>query len=570
MIVGFVLVSSIAVAQVSAASAALRSAHLGDPAELDVVVGSDDRPLSVIGRFAGSGNAERSVRAFVDAHASFFGVSGPIRDGQLVLTGEDVVDENLSVAYFDQVVGGLRIWDAEVTASFWNNGDIHSINGILYAAEYRAATPPAASLDEVLAIVTHDLGISVEAASFAPQAVDGMTRFVRDDGFWAERGYNIRREAVEWRAWMPEGDVRIDETLGVVVDMFSHEDYGYDGVTTACNVRRPNYPRDVNGLATSLNTQSGTQVSGLTCGGDDWFGTCYWHLKRQPAGLSHPIARVDDANGSEQEIVQACTSGATPSFTDTGGDYMREQTAFWSSHAMRGFILQNVWANITPNRTANVDSHHDDEIFGGPCGAWSDIFTAIYMPTACSGQGDQWMHEYGHYVVWSYDDVSNECIAGSNEGNPLDETLANCFAMVTATDDSSISPDYGALASLANQGPAPHTTAGTIQILQVNCAVDEHFIGRPFEQAVWEILFNRNCSNGTCSSTSGFGNQLWVGESQEAVIDHVGTALGSALKVLGPNITFAQVRAQFVSRVRTDSGNTIGDRVLAVFSHHSI
>ena len=68
--------------------------------------------------------------------------------------------------------------------------------------------------------------------------------------------------------------------------------------------------------------------------------------------------------------------------------------------------------------------------------------------------------------------------------------------------------------------------------------------------------------------TSGHGNRIWVGESRENVIRHVGAALGFALKVLGQNITHSQVAAQMIIKIQLDSGSETAKRAKAVFIHH--
>ena len=537
----------------------LRPMHVGSEAELDVVLGADGRAITILGRFPmqpSSGSGSRVV-AFADAQQSLLGLSGTPNEGQLILKSE-VLDRELIIAHFDQSLAGLRIWDAEVTATFFLNGQLHSLNGQLLLDRSRSVAAAPFAVEDVLAIIQRDLGILESGSTFVADSRNDLARATRSDGAWIERGYDATADAVIWRAWLPAGDVRVDEETGTVISWFSHERQGYDDVTTGCTVRHPDFPRDVNGRASSLDTQSGFESQIITCGGDSWFGQCYWQMKLQNGGISHPLARVDDANGGEQEIVQPCVSSA-PMFTDTGGDYQREQTAYWSLERSRAFMVQNVFSQVAPDRTSNVDAHHDNDA-ATDCAKFDGWWVAINLSTSCSGRASYWMHEYGHYVVWAYNELSAVCEAG-DQGGAINETLANCFAMITMVDETQVTPDYGAVADLVSSDVQPHRT-GQTPSSGFSCTSELHSVGRAFEQAVWELLYNRNCStSSTCSDTTAFGNDIWIGEGQEAVITHVGAALGAALKNLGENVTFAQVRAQFVSRVLADSGTAVRDRV---------
>jgi hypothetical protein len=188
------------------------------------------------------------------------------------------------------------------------------------------------------------------------------------------------------------------------------------------------------------------------------------------------------------------------------------------------------------------------------------------------------MHEYGHYVVWTYGDsligsgLSSNCIQGIDEGDAAHETLGNVFGGLFAVSSKTINPKYGAYTGLV-AAPPPHTDAASLIVHDVFCTsnqMDPHNKARAFEQAVWELLFNLDATVDAATSTSGPGDRIWVGASREDVVRHVGTALGFALKVLGENITHQQIAAQMIVKIRLDSGSAIANRAKAVFVHHGI
>jgi hypothetical protein len=274
-------------------------------------------------------------------------------------------------------------------------------------------------------------------------------------------------------------------------------------------------------------------------------------------------------NGGEREVIQSCSASNRPSFLGTSGDSLREQGAFYAANQMRGFIEQNVWDSVDPNRDSNVDIHMDDP--DPPTASFDNFWTSIEVNQSF-GQLESIMHEYGHYVVWTYDDVSQECDPGTDEGDSLDETLANVFAELYARDSPDIDPTYGAIGGFAfGNGPAAHTNANSLITQNVQCAqANDVLDGQAFQQAVWELLFNRDCDLGTCASTSGTGTRIWEDTSREQIIKNVGAALGFALRSLGENITHSQVRAQMIRKIRSDSGDSAADRAREVFRHHGI
>lgn len=572
-------------AQRAAVRTLLSAEHRGTAPQLDAVVDGAGRMISAIGVFDLGLDAkasweplriEAAVAGYVAAHAGVLGgATAPKGSAAAELRVREVapVDDKVHVAYIDQAIAGLRVWDSDLSAAFWSTGDLQGFHGPVRFARADLRHPAAMEIADVLAIA--DPGAA--ASDFAAQDANGFVRYTRKDGAWIERGWSPSTGSVSWRLWLPSGDIRVDEPTRAIEQVYSHTDPGFDGVAGDCTVRHPNFPRDANGLTRTLASTSGTRIETLQCGGDDWFGTCYWHLKRQRSGLEHPIARVEDVDGAEQEVALSCASSVVPPFENSNGDAMREQTAFWAVHQMRGFNVQNTWGHVAPNREDdNLDAHHDDDSDATleQLAFFDGFFTQIRATTEMSARPDVWMHEYGHYVVFTYDDVSNLCISSSDHGDALDETLGDVFGMIMATDETQIHPDYGALDGFAHgQAPSPHVVAGDRLSLSVNCSVDHHLIGRAFEQAIWEILFNRNCSTRACSSTDDFasdGVRLWGGRNQEAVIELVGAALGSALKTLGQNITFQQVRAAFIAKVLADTDAATAAAVGAVFAHHGM
>ncbi len=400
----------------------------------------------------------------------------------------------------------------------------------------------------------------------------GRNEWRRKDGAAIVAGWSRQHKGPIWRAWLPEEIIWIDDKSGAIVRRDSQREYGPKRL---CIVRHRDWPRVADGRAKSLaEASTGTEVAAIPCEADEWFGTCYWHLQRRGIG------RIQDEseNGAEAEDRQACSSNNRPRFTATNGDALREQGAFYVASQMRHFINENVWRQVAPNRDSSVNIHLDDNTVldadENPAAFFRDDIVSMSIHAhQGSGQQQVLMHEYGHYVVWTYDDVSNNCVQGSDEGDAIDETLANVFAGLYALASGDIKPQYGAYSGLG--APTPHTNAASILQHDVNCSEvislnDPHFQGQAYEQAVWEIVFNRDCTIDNCTDMSGHGNRIWVGVSREDVIRHVGAALGFSLKVLGQNITHSQVAAQMLVKIQLDSGSATKNRAKSVFRHHGV
>jgi hypothetical protein len=551
----------------------------------EVVYGANGAAISVIGNydvgldetsFQKPESVAKALRGFVIKNRDLYKLKAG-DDVKFAVRAVRLLADGTGVAEVDQYMGALRVLDSEVTAALTASGTLESINGTPFVNRNPGAQT-LLGIDRAITVLVKDARDAGPAATAALGEMGAFkpntpNKWRRGDGATIEAGWSVRHNAVVWRAFLPRAVIWIDDANGIIVRRESQEDAWGDSEVRRANVRHRDWPRGDDGRATSLNEIPGfppvTLVEQLRVGGDEWWGTCFWHLKRQPFGFPHGIARIQDEIGGEQEVSQPCSSGIRPSFTRSNGDALREQGAFYIASQMRHFIDQNVWSQAAPNRDSNIDFHMDDA--GVPTAVFNNFFTSI-RANPSFGQQDVLMHEFGHYVVWTYDDVSGNCDPGRDEGDSIDETLANVFGQLFAADDPEIDPTYGALEGFAlNNGPAPHTNTSSSITQNITCATANNPAdGQAFQQAIWELMFNRDCTSDTCTSASGVGNTIWVGESQEAVITHVGAALGRALQVLGQNITHSQIRAQIILKIRTDSGNATANRARAVFEHHGI
>ncbi len=513
------------------------------------------------------------LAAFVAANATSLGYDDGFAP-TLTVVSVKPIDDALTSVHFDQWVEGLRVVDSEVTAGFFVDGALQSVNG-LFAA--RGEIADALSVDD-LAQRLRTSGIDVPKAL----VFDGQ-RYVAD-GYTLERGYCALAQASVWQVTTPTDVVTVDEPSATVVDVTSLSVQLYNDVTKPCSVlRREVSIISIAGVSTVTSLlETGTNVSQpMTCGGDSWpLDSCYWYLKRQPSGFAHPIAQVQDANGAEQEVPQACSSSAPLVFGGSNGDFLREQVAFVAEGNMREHTRQLTWSQVAPEREANVQITVDDTsvttaLFNR---VLTDIFCNNLTPRLGGGTFDSCTydvlaHEYGHYVVWSYGDVSSTCTPGIDEGSSLNETLANVIGEMDYLDfylDAGKAVQYGAVTDFAqSNGPSPHTTAGTIINAAPSCPqLNDPTDGMGFKQAFWELLYNANCSTAACSLTTPFRNDIWIGQNPVQVRARMGAALAFGLDLLGANITRTQLVVAMRNRIATLDGTATANRMRAVFTHH--
>ncbi|HEV2841661.1 MAG TPA: hypothetical protein VGW39_10080 [Chthoniobacterales bacterium] len=574
-------------------------ASMADNLETKVIKDPQGAALSVVGHYdvglekgAGLWSSSRAPAPVVAAAITKFILDDRKRSGlsdddnlRLVVKSVDRVDNHTVVAQVHQYVGELRVIDSDVTAVFTEDGFLESLNGGIVPNRSPQAQA-ALKVDRVLEILKSD------AKTKAMGDLDGFqeageNEWRRKDGAAIVVGWSRKYKAPTWKASLPEEIIWIDDKGGPIVRRESHRLFG---PTTGCNVRHREWPRSDNGKATSLAEKSsasdgqlsGTMISRITCEANESSGMCHWRLQRQPGGFKHPIDRIQDEDGGEKQWSQGCGSSSTPSFTAQNGDALREQGAFYVANQMRFYINENVWTQVAPHRDANVDIHLDDDTVvdssGGPS-AFFDGFTTSIHAHSSRGWQQVMMHEYGHYVVWTYGDIGSltglslNCEQGVDEGRAIHETLANVFAALYARDSSDIKPQYQAYSGLV-AAPAPHTDAESLLMHDVFCTDnqgDPHEKAEAFEQAVWELLFNRDCTVDTCTSGMGVnGGTIWHNASNNAIYRHVGAALGSALRDLGENITHSQVALMMVVKIQKDSGIEAANRAKSVFVHHGV
>ncbi|MCP4500736.1 MAG: hypothetical protein GY822_12315 [Deltaproteobacteria bacterium] len=578
---------------------------------------ADGKAVSVLGRFDLSldrngfqkkGRIEQALKRFVEESREDFG----LLEGESVkfrVQETVILNDETFVVHFDQMVGGLRVIDQPLSAVFSSDGALIALNGAIisdHASNGRSsmARPSMADIDVQSALDEH---CGHEHASFFDEHdrdfhIVGENLYRRNDNAELEAGWSMQIQGVVWQARLPDKEFVIDDASGLVILGGSNE----NELTTTCNVRTRPLPTATGGRVSSIRPATGTVNTNLTCRGfvSNFFtNTCTWELRREEGISVHDVDHVLDGNGGETTDVQSCASTSAPNFWD-----IREEVAFHTESQMRLFIQQNVWDNNSAVRSANVQIETDNTTtatarFSPFCATTGVCPELICNPNAAAGvdgacSSDVLAHEFGHYVHWSLGHQGDQtCKSGVNEGGSLNETLANSFAMLVWLDDPrSSNMEYNAAnGAIGGNIPPPHTNSfsggkggfggfvfsdGSENTTGANPAscnggnngngFGDPIPGLHFNQVLWEVMFNRDCSWQWCPTNAGFaqGAGIFLNENQEQVLNRVGDALGWAVKSTSSFVSHQTIIDMFIIRLHSNSGLGVAQRAGDVFEHH--
>jgi hypothetical protein len=566
-------------------TADLLAADLTRGEVFEVLKAPDGRVSMVIGRFDVGLDAETSrqddraleaLSGFVGAHEAYQRITPRWR-----VASSQPIDGEFYILHLDQYVDDVRVVDADQTAVFFRDGALQSLNG-------RLVSPSSPG--------PRDIGVDRAIEIFRSERVVGTDlRLVFDGRAWVDGEYTLEEVYSDllggfaWQYRHRGQEALLDQQTASVVSV----DNGEEQLLGLCNVAHRDWPRDGSGYATLLNESSNNVMQTAQCEASESLlgNTCTFRLQLEPFGSSHQIERVEDVDGAEAEVVQSCAT-TTAQFPGTNGDAVREQGAFLVQEQMRYYTTQNCWLNTAPDTEYDVQIHVDDAALTVAPAAFNQYYSVNGAEIHCNPAQpildsnnvivgyrngctqDVISHEYGHYVVSTYGDFSNLCSVGVDEGDSLDEAIANAFASLTWRDGYLTKARYGAFQGFAFNNGSVHTTSASTRPVACLTGNDPRD-GIPFLQAFWELSYNRNCSTAACTANSLFNtsavSSIWSGLNEDDVLWRLGRALAHSISVNPTNgTTFAMVRAQIRARIVTDTNLATANRAQAVFSHHGL
>lgn len=238
-----------------------------------------------------------------------------------------------------------------------------------------------------------------------------------------------------------------------------------------------------------------------------------------------------------------------------------------------------MWNIISREQQANVQINIQNNACGDAPACWNRFNTDIYLDAEymTRGRGIQLLlHEYGHYVNWTYGSFSDWCWPGSDEGDAIHETFADLAGLLFIARGSEIASTYNQAGLVVSQFPGRHRDGSpTIVYDPENCNVapyNEHNVGKGLEQAFWEVLWNQDCATGdACASgLSTFGDDIFLGAYNDrgTVNNIVAEATARTLQATGSDVTFDEIVHTMCVRVGSLTDAATRARFEAVMIHH--
>jgi hypothetical protein len=411
----------------------------------------------------------------------------------------------------------------------------------------------------------------IEAAAIVGLAIElegGDARFVR--------GIDPVTESLSWQYEFSGGSGLIDEETEIVVRNASS-----DGavVSRSCGISYRDLVRDGSGRVTDISKRSPTVYTTYEiCEGDTHFFDDNCDFKLRDMAHNQALEQIDDAadgpgaNIAQDYIINVPCSTVNPNFNSTNSNDAEQREAYVALKQVARTARQKFFSQYTPQSNKSVELHTDYD--GGQLSnaRYDDFFEEIYFFNDSVAPHIVW-HEYGHHVANMYGNMSNNCTAFTDEGDSIDEAVGAATAMtVLATGTTSV---YGAAVSLGIGLYGPHSSSnGPLVYGASACNGTPHSAARPFAQAYWEVLSNRDCLlNGCPESTAMFINSassLIPNATQTAHQDEVARSLAYALSATPASTTYASVVAFMNARWVLALTGPQAAKLRAVFTHHGI
>jgi hypothetical protein len=502
-----------------------------------------------------------AVRRFVLKNDALFFRSPPTDEMALWSSNEPRTDG--TVTFFDivQSTAGIEWIDSSIVLQLDNeSAHLLSISGDIRISSFSPIVVHELTRDDVAAIV--DLTADYER---------GEARL--------KRGIDPFSESVVWRFEHRGGTGTLDEETQLVTAS-SPTDSATKHRTCAITAR--DLTRDSSGRVDNISTVSTTTyVANEACEGDEHFFGSNCDFKLRDMAYNQPIEQIDDAADGPGANVALdyirdlpCTT-VTPSFASTNINDMEQREAYVALKQAQRFARQKFFLPVPPQSVESIEFHTDydtdSSVFGNA--SYNDFFVEMYFENGMVSPVVVW-HEYGHHVANMYGDLSNLCADFIDEGDSIDEAIG--AAMVATVLAVGTTSTYGAAVALGVGLADVHHDGVSIRVFGIGSCdpANPHRGARPFAQAYWEVMSNRNCSNNSCSKVQtafiNTASSLIPGRNQVVHQDEVARSLAFALSATPANTTYSSIVSFMNSRWLQVMTAPQAGALRAVFTHHGI
>lgn len=481
------------------------------------------------------------VHAFVKSFSAAYGISAQRETGWIQPISVHQATDSARVLTFEQYAAGLRVRGRQGTAVFDFDGNL-----VALIARFDDWAP--------LDAVAQDENIVVGVV--AAENTDGVTS--------AERVYDSDADAVVWEVTVGDSVFVVDEASLMVVHQYSHvSDYAIDDAWMYVK----NYTQDLN----DATIQPPYTTKSAYTGYNDFFGNCTWNLSYSTS--SHSLSQL--VSDVYSEATESIPCGSTPTFNAISGTHFIQQTGYFFTKLARNYFVTHMWSGgYPPQRTADVTVHVDaaSTACTGAAACFYGSSTDVYVEEGTTTDWQIFVHEYAHYLSWTYNGFSSNCIFNADEGVSLNEAVSKSMELVIASQPYHNAEYYENFRGIATQSSTSNTIVAHIQNgdnrqYQDRCP-SKYAHASPFTQAIWELLHNLDCGAVTCTSTTDWGNAIWIGATTATVADQVSEALAYAMSVTSTSVSYRGFITQMMANIQANYGTATKNRAQAVFTHH--
>jgi hypothetical protein len=283
---------------------------------------------------------------------------------------------------------------------------------------------------------------------------------------------------------------------------------------------------------------------------------------------------------AEAQVVSSCTY--TPTLDDDNDSWpdsnARETDLFYAIGNARTWTLANVWNHLGGDRSRTI--YPKINFVSSGC-ATNECYvtTTGEMRLETGSTHDLYiiLHEYGHHVHWTFNDISTACQNTYNHQLVIVEAFAGVFARLMGAEynsgvDYHVTWDEGSPYSVFSRH-TDITFGAEFDPVWINNCTRPHAAGIGVIAAAWEAAWDVDCTDPQvdCDNTSSIHSANSVGWSpytgREAIVR--GMAYSLDVGTTGDR-DMDNFILYMLDYIEDQHGSSIHNAVESIFNHHNL
>lgn len=516
------------------------------------------------------------LRRYFDANRGRYGFAAGLMNLLVVDTPELVRQGELYSVKAHLASSGMRITRSAFSCLFARSGELMACSGNLPSASVDPARLPRSS------VASPELAVQ---AAFAEAGLE----YPADLGPYNGLAFPGR---LSWVAQSGEGHIEVEEfvdaaTYALLWKIETGEEWLVYDLARAQIVRRGLQEDDIHD---SLPVQHraptaasfGASVGNSTLAQTERIGTAGPYKFNvlqygQLSGYDWALSRVDDNNSPEVSSISG--PNLPGGFPSNSGSALRQQTVFHWAWRARAHFRWDAWGTHAPKKTNTLDLLVDEpnKCSTPACfkdwGIINDPGLYFDFGEGAALEPHTIVHEFGHYIVWTYGDVDNGCDPGKDESDSIDESVADFVTQLVfhrLLRSSGIQNPY-----LRNNAWNPANSSYPRTFATSNCGQAAWIYGAPFVEAMWESLHGVDCRTRGAAACNGlsnsgaatpFGDFGWTNRNDAN--QSLTRALAFALQVTGDEPAFSDLKLWMMFDLLLNGQSNPAIALLRVASFH--